>query len=183
MELQWPMSVRSIEMAVIYCPPEAVQIKVGQVWSHSHCMWLWMEDPPGWWLKAEPCNRVVPQWQPVFYQGGTERRPVGFWGWVSSHKGPCQPLKAISTFLLPSSGQTHRSPAKSCSSHSLYFFQHPKASSGCSTLHPRGFKSLFKAKKNPEIWLILNIYIFAIMILAFLGQCQSILGKVADQFP
>lgn len=111
------------------------------------CGW---KTPTGWWLKAEPCNRVVPQWQPVFYQGGTERRPVGFWGWVSSHKGPCQPLKAISTFLLPSSGQTHRSPAKSCSSHSLYFFQHLKASSGCSTLHPRGFKSLFKAKKKNQ---------------------------------
>lgn len=60
-------------------------------------------------------------------------------------------------------------------SHFLPSFQHRQHSSDCSTLCPRGLKSLFFEVKKPESWLFLNQYIPAVAILVF-PQAMLVLG-------
>lgn len=72
-KMQWPLSVWSLEMAVISYPHKAVLMKVGKIWSHRaigySCGW---EALTGWWLRAELCSVVLPRRQPVLYQMGIE---------------------------------------------------------------------------------------------------------------
>lgn len=71
--MQWPVSVWSIEMAVICYPHEAAQIQVGKVWSHSHRIQLWLGGPSWMGAESRTVQVVLPQVQPVLYQTGTER--------------------------------------------------------------------------------------------------------------
>lgn len=148
MEMQWPVSVWPIEMAVICYPHEAAQIQVGKVWSHSHRTQLWLGGPSWMGAESRTVQVVLPQ-MPVLYQMGTERDLYTLEVGSAPTRVPASPLLMLSLLLPWCSAPVKTTDLLQSPCRSLPF------STGkphmCSTLYPKGLQSLFLKLKPRKL--------------------------------